>query len=559
MATSLAELLIENDLVSREQLTQATKVQETNGGRLDRALIELGYIEEDELLRVVGENLHLPVIELSEAQIDTELMRRIPARIVHRRGLLPLADINGALLVATSDPFNVYALDELRMLTGLKIEPVLARDGDIQKAIREEYGVAGDTLDEMISQREGVDLLEEQGPSQADLVEQAQEASVVKLVNEILLEAIKQRASDVHLEPFENRLRVRYRIDGVLQTTNIAPQVQRFAPAIVNRLKILSQLNIAEKRLPQDGGFNVRVGGREIDVRVSVIPMQFGEGVVLRILDKSIAMLSLGDLGMDNETLKTWDELIHRPHGILLVTGPTGSGKTTTLYSALSRIVSDEIKTITVEDPIEYTLSGVNQIQVLPQIGMTFARGLRSILRHDPDVVMIGEIRDLETAEAAVQASLTGHLVFSTLHTNDACSAATRLLDMGLEPFLVTSSLEAVMAQRLVRRVCPKCKYEVQPKRESLPKDFPYEEGMTLQYGKGCEACNGIGFHGRLGIFELLLIDDETRELVLQRASASHLFAAARKHGLRTLREDGWDKVCKGLTTPEEVLRATKA
>jgi general secretion pathway protein E/type IV pilus assembly protein PilB len=405
-------------------------------------------------------------------------------------------------------------------------------------------------------ERQEFHILEEVSAEDRDLVEQAQEATVVKLVNEILREAINDRASDIHIEPYEDDLRIRYRIDGVLHTTVMPPQIKRFQAAIISRIKIMSALNIAEKRLPQDGAMKIRHEGREIDIRVSVLPSVYGEGIVLRILDKSSVLLRLTDIGMDELTYDRFRTLITRPHGIILVTGPTGSGKTTTLYSALNTIVSDQIKVITVEDPVEYRLKGVNQIQVHPNIGLTFAAGLRSILRHDPDVIMIGEIRDLETAEAAIQASLTGHLVFSTLHTNDACSAATRLIDMGVEPYLVASAVEGVMAQRLVRSICPNCREPYQPSKEELPSDFEYDGGV-LYHGVGCRTCKNSGLKGRLGIFELALLSDEMRHAIMERQSTGTLAKIAKGEGMRVLRDDGWEKVRKGMTTFDEVQRVT--
>jgi len=378
-------------------------------------------------------------------------------------------------------------------------------------------------------------------------------------VTEILIAAIDQRASDIHFEPFENDFQVRYRIDGVLHVANVPPEIRRFQNAIISRIKILSNLNIAERRLPQDGGFKIKAHGREIDLRVSIITMAFGEGIVLRILDRTSVKLDLPTLGMEGKTYETFQDLISRPHGILLVTGPTGSGKTTTLYAALREIVSDELKILTIEDPVEYYLGGVNQTQILPKIGLTFARALRSFLRHDPDVILVGEIRDKETAEVAINASLTGHLVFSTLHTNDAVTATTRLLDMGVEPFLVSSSLEAVLAQRLVRLICKHCKEEYLPDNPAkLPPDFKYQRGEKLFRGKGCKECRNTGFSGRRALYELLVMDDELREMVLNQASASQLQTVACEHGLVLMRDVGWELCRRGFTTPQEVLRVTK-
>ena len=409
-----------------------------------------------------------------------------------------------------------------------------------------------------------MELLQETEVDDSEVAKMAQEASVVKLVNEILVEAANERASDIHIEPEEHHLRIRYRIDGILQTQTLPPEINRFQAAIISRLKIMARLNIAEKRMPQDGRIKMRVHNREIDVRVSIIPMLHGEGIVMRLLDKTRMVFNLANVGMLPDTYNTFRQLIDRPHGIVLVTGPTGSGKTTTLYSALNEIKNDRIKIITVEDPVEYHNEGLSQIQVHSKIGLTFAAGLRSILRHDPDVILIGEIRDMETAESAIQASLTGHLVFSTLHTNDAPSAFTRLIDMGVEPFLVASTLEGVMAQRLVRMICPDCKEEYQPLPTDVPPDFPKESArsdgqrLTLWRGKGCQACHQSGYRGRMGIFELMVTNDVIHELCVQRVNATLIRNQAIKEGMLTLRQDGWRKVLAGETTLEEVARVTK-
>ena len=554
---SIVEVLLERGLIEPGHLAEAMTLRKKEGVRLDRALVRLGYISEEQLLKILGEQLAIPLIDLSTVQIDVETLRSLPAKLVYRKNLVPVSRQNGTLTVATSDPFDLYAFDELRLLTGLAIQPVLAPEEEISKLIKAHYGVGGDTIDEMMS----TDDLEVVSPASAeneDLLEMAQEASVIKLVNEILLEALNERASDIHIEPYEKHLVVRYRIDGVLHEASMPPQIGRFQAAIISRIKILANLNIAEKRLPQDGRIKFQVGTRQIDVRVSVIPMLFGEGIVMRILESSTVLFTLPQLGMAEDTFAVFNEIIVRPHGILLVTGPTGSGKTTTLYAALQAMVSPEIKVVTIEDPVEYHLEGVNQIQVSQKTGLTFARGLRSVLRHDPDTVMIGEIRDLETAEAAIQAALTGHLVLSTLHTNDACSAATRLLDMGVEPFLVTSTLAAAMAQRLVRTICRECREEYEPDPGQFPRDFVLEPGTKLWRGAGCRNCRGTGYRGRTGLFELMVADDAISERIMARGSSGDIMAAAVKGGLRFLREDGWMKVRAGITTPEEVMRSTK-
>jgi general secretion pathway protein E/type IV pilus assembly protein PilB len=556
----IGETLVAKGLITADQLEEAAAARTSPSERIDQVLIRQGLVRERDVLEVLSEQLMIPVVELREDDIDRELLKLIPSRLVHKYGLMPILRNGRGVRVATSDPYNMYALDEVRTCINMPVEPVLAPRADIHKMIKMFYGVGGDVLQEMVADANELEILEEHKVESEDLdVQMAQEASVVKLVNEILIEAIDQRASDIHYEPFEGDFRVRYRVDGVLHVANVPGEIRRFQNAIVSRVKILSNLNIAERRLPQDGGFKIKAHGREIDLRVSVIPMAFGEGIVLRILDRSSVKLELPTLGMEGTTYEVFKDLITRPHGILLVTGPTGSGKTTTLYAALREIVSTELKILTIEDPIEYYLDGVNQTQILPKIGLTFARALRSFLRHDPDVVLVGEIRDKETAEVAINASLTGHLVFSTLHTNDAVTATTRLLDMGVEPFLVSSSLEAVLAQRLVRTICKNCKEEYVPdKAGRLPPDFGWQPGQKLHRGRGCKECRQTGFSGRRALYELLVMTDELREMVLQRASASQLENRGRQHGFVLMREAGWDLCRRGLTTAEEVLRVTK-
>ncbi len=554
---SIIEVLLERGLIRPEHLVEAMELRKREGLRLDRALVRLGHVQERALLRIMSEQLAIPLVDLAETDVDVETLRNLPAKLVYRKNLVPISRSDGTLTVATSDPYDLYVFDELRLLTGLSIQPALAPEDEIAEVIKKHYGVGGDTIDEMIH-ADDLEVVGETDVEKEDLLEMAQEASVIKLVNEIFLEAVNERASDIHIEPYEHRLVIRYRIDGVLHEATMPPQIQRFQAAIISRIKILANLNIAEKRLPQDGRIKFRVGNRQIDVRVSVIPMLFGEGIVMRLLDTATVLFTLPELGMAEDTFSRFREIIARPHGILLVTGPTGSGKTTTLYAALQAMVRPEVKLVTIEDPVEYHLDGVNQIQVSTKTGLTFARGLRSVLRHDPDSVMIGEIRDLETAEAAIQAALTGHLVLSTLHTNDACSAATRLLDMGVEPFLVTSTLAGAMAQRLVRTICPHCKQEYEPDPQTLPPDFHLDPGQRLWRGAGCRECRGTGFRGRTGLFELMVADDPVREQIMQRASSSTVEKVAVEGGLRLLRQDGWMKVRAGLTTPDEVIRSTK-
>ena len=543
-------------MLSHEQLKEAVSLQAAEALRFDRAVIQLGFLTERQLLELMAEELHLPFVSLADVEIGAEILGSLPSKIVYRKRLVPISREDNCLNVATSDAFDLNAFDDIRLLTGLRIQPVLALRDEIEKVIKTHFGLGGDTLDELVA-GDGPDAIKAGGDAGEDLLEMAQEASVIKLVNEIILEAVNERASDIHIEPYEDQLSIRYRIDGVLQETSIPPQMHRYQAAIISRIKILANLNIAERRVPQDGRIKFQVGGRQIDVRVSVIPMLFGEGIVMRLLDKANVLFTLQELGMDAESHQKFKGLIDRPHGIILVTGPTGSGKTTTLYAALNAIVGPDIKVLTVEDPVEYHLKGVNQIPVDHKVGMTFERGLRAILRYDPDVVMIGEIRDLETARAAIQASLTGHLVLSTLHTNDAASAPMRLIDMGVEPYLVSSTLIGSMAQRLVRKICRKCRVEYEPRPADLPSDLRAMAPKVLFRGEGCDHCRKTGFRGRGGIYELLTLDEAISQKIMDRAPSHELLAAARRSGLRLLREDGWLKVCEGFTTVDEVLKCT--
>jgi type II secretory ATPase GspE/PulE/Tfp pilus assembly ATPase PilB-like protein len=507
---------------------------------LHELLIERGFAKEDDVLAALAEEFGMELVDLTQVTVEPETLKAMPLKLVHRRTLMPLSRNNGTLTVATGDPYDVYALDELQMLTGLTIHPVLASPREIARLIKTHFGVGGETVSAMMMDRtEDVELLEGLEADDSEAAKMAQEASVIKLVNEILIEAANERASDIHIEPEEGSLRIRYQA------------------AIISRIKIMARLNIAEKRQPQDGRIKMRVQNREIDVRVSIIPMIHGEGIVMRLLDKGRMVFNLANVGMLEDTYKLFRKLIERPHGILLVTGPTGSGKSTTLYSALNEIKNDTLKIITVEDPVEYQQPGISQIQVHSKINLTFAAALRSILRHDPDVILIGEMRDMETAESAIQASLTGHLVFSTLHTNDAPSAFTRLIDMGVEPFLVASTVEGVMAQRLVRTICADCKEEYEP--HEVPSDFPRngDGPVRLWHGAGCRACRQTGYRGRSGIYELMVTGDSIREMCVERVNSSHIRKQAMKEGMITLRQDGWRKVHQGKTTIDEVARVT--
>ena len=552
---NIAQWLLDRKLLTTAQVADAHALHQAEGLRLDQAILQLGLLTELRLLELMAEHLDWPMVKLEDLTIPPETLRALPAKIVYRKRLLPIALTGGILRVATSDAFDLYALDDLRLSTGFVIEPVLAPREEIEKLIKSHYGLGGDTLDEMVGAGDAGAGAAAEGSE--DLLEMAKEASVIQLVNEIIIEAVSERASDIHIEPYEHQMSIRYRIDGVLQEASVPMQMHRFQAAIISRIKILANLNIAERRIPQDGRIKFQVGGRQVDVRVSVIPMLFGEGVVMRLLDKANVLFTLPQLGMDEATFALFEGLISRPHGILLVTGPTGAGKTTTLYAALNAIVGPGLKVLTVEDPVEYHLQGVNQIPVNHQVGMTFEKGLRAILRHDPDVVMIGEIRDLETARAATQAAMTGHLVLSTLHTNDAASAPMRLMEMGVEPFLVSSTMIGAMAQRLVRRICAKCQERYVPEPGTLPRDLRLDPGEQLVRGTGCQRCRNTGYRGRTGLYELMVMNEAIAERILERAPSPRIVAAAREGGLRLLREDGWLKVRAGFTTPDEVVLCT--
>jgi general secretion pathway protein E/type IV pilus assembly protein PilB len=556
------EILLRRGLLEQRQLDQA---RQRNAATVLEAAVELGFVREDEALRAVGAEVGLDFVDLrdSSVEVDLSLLADFPQKLIYRQTLFPIRRVNGSLIVATSDPFDLYPLDEVGAATGLSVTPVLASRREIAKLIKKHLGVGSETVEGLMAQavaEDDVELLEAIETDGSELSEQAQEASVVQLVNEILLEALESRASDVHLESQASGLVVRYRLDGMLHTQPLPAEIHRFEAAIISRVKIMARLNIAEKRLPQDGRIKLKVKGREVDVRVSVIPMIHGEGIVMRLLDKGAMKFDLRSLGMESDIYDTFRRLIDLPHGIILVTGPTGSGKTTTLYSALLEINAPDVKIITTEDPVEYQLEGINQIQVHAKIGLTFGHSLRSILRHDPDVVLVGEVRDLETAENAIQASLTGHLVFSTLHTNDAATAYTRLVDMGVEPFLVSSTVEAVMAQRLVRRLCKHCKKPWHPAPAELPPDFPVEalKDATLFTHVGCRECRQTGYSGRLGMYELLVTTEEVRRLSHDNASTWELKKAGIRGGMVTLRRDGWRKVLRGVTSVDEVARVTK-
>ena len=556
----LADLFTRTGLFSAEEVERILAAHVRSGRSVTETVVELGLAEEEEFLRRLAEAMGVPFADLSRTDIPREVLDHLPTKAVFQYNVIPISLSEGTLRVATSDPFATGLVDALRLASGLRVRLALSTSEDIEHAVKQLYGVGADTLERMIEDNR-IEVAPEGDILKQDLSELDQEASVVKFVNQIIWEAYQDRATDIHLEPMETDLRIRYRIDGVLHQTPVPQQLKRFQAAIISRIKVMANMDIAEKRLPQDGRISLRIRGEEIDVRVSTMPTVYGESVSLRLLMRSSGLLGMDKLGLSKRDENILKKLIHRPHGILLVTGPTGSGKSTSLYAWLHTINSVDKRIITIEDPIEYEMAGVNQIQVRPEIGMTFAVGLRHILRQDPDVIMVGEIRDRETAEIAIRAALTGHLVFSTLHTNDAAGAVTRLLDMGIEPYLVASSVEGLVAQRLVRKLCQHCRRPRRLDEEFLRGiSFPVERlGQgTVYEAVGCDECRGTGFLGRTGIYEIILVTDNIRPLIVERASSNTIKSESMRHGMHTLREDGWDKVLRGVTTIEEVLRVSE-
>ncbi len=558
----IGQILIREGLINKKQLDEALILQKQNNyqQRIGHILVKLGYLQEEDLLRALSHQLDLNYITITNIEVSPEALKKIPVKFASRYKIFPLKVNDNNLTVAMADPLDVRTLDDLRFLTDLEPVPVISTEKDIIRAIRHYYGIGAETIDEMVAadQRNSIEVVHDK---EDDLEKLAEDPAIIKFVNQIMLEAYQNRATDIHIEPFKDELRIRYRIDGVLHETTTPDAMHAFQHSIISRIKIMADMNIAEHRLPQDGRIKVNVGKEKLDLRVATIPTLYGESIDLRILPHSQMMLGLEQLGLSKNYLEKMEGLIHLSHGVILVTGPTGHGKTTTLYACLSKINSPDKKIITIEDPVEYRLRGVNQIPVRPKINLVFANGLRAILRQDPDVIMVGEIRDLETAEIAIRASLTGHLVFSTLHTNDACGAITRLIDMGIEPYLVSSSAEAVLAQRLIRLLCNKCKQEYQPEINTLQKmGFDALNTVTIyKSGGGCEECRNTGYKGRTGIYELLIInDDELKQLIMDRVPAGVIKKKAQSLGMKTLKDDGWRKILEGLTSIEETLRVTQ-
>lgn len=559
----LGAILVRHGHADMQQVGEAAELQKMRHKRIGEVLMDLGYVEEDHVLEALGEQFGIPFDREVAGQMDVALVARVPIGFIREHKMAPYKQNGTAYLVAVHDPVNLMPLDDLRLLLNAPVKPVLCRAAAIQTMLDTYFDRQGETASDMI---DTITMTEEDAAdrgggevSDRDLLDLANEAPIIKLINLMISGAIRERASDIHIEPFERHVLARYRIDGVLYEKFQVPKSQQ--AAVVSRIKIMADLNIAEQRLPQDGRIKIKLSGKEIDIRVSIVPVQHGERVVMRILEKGSFLLGLEELGMARDDFQHTDRLLRTTHGILLVTGPTGSGKSTTLYAALQRVLSPDINVITVEDPVEYQMAGVGQIEVRPKIGLTFANALRSILRQDPDVILVGEIRDLETAEMAIHASLTGHLVFSTLHTNDSAGAITRLVNMGIEPFLVTSSTIAILAQRLVRRLCPKCKQPTAVDADSLRElgaRAADVRGRVVQKAVGCEVCQQRGYYGRTGIFELLPMSERIQELTLGGADSNIIKREARKAGVRSLRDDGTRKVLDGVSTIEEVLRVTR-
>lgn len=557
---SLGESLVEKGIINAKQLSQAEKESLKNHDPLRKTLIKMGVVKEEDIIAFFEKQLNIPHVNLNNYIIDKNLFPLISEDFARKHGIIPLFKTRDMMIVATVDPLNVIAIDDIREKTKCIIEPVVANENEIMKIISQNYG-AQTSIEEVVKVM-GRDEIAEETKEEALSLERmrqaAEQAPVIKLVNLILTDALKASASDIHINPDENILRIRYRIDGILHEVQTIPK--NLQAAIISRVKIMSDLNIAVKRSPQDGRFRIHLDSRYVDFRVSAFPSIHGENIVMRILDPKSVMINMEKLGFYPENLEQFKSLLEKPYGIFLVTGPTGSGKTTTLYSALSYVNSPDKNIITLEDPVEYQLPYIRQAQINPKAGLTFATGLRSILRQDPDIIMVGEIRDRETAEIAIQSALTGHLVFSTLHTNDASGALTRLIDMGIEPFLVSSSTIGILAQRLVRKICSDCKIEFMPSEKILA-DFGLSSSRdkkTFYKGKGCSTCKNTGYKGRIGIYELIIMNEKIRELVMLKSSPDLIRKTAIGSGMMTLHEDGIKKVFDGITTLEEVIRVTK-
>jgi type II secretory ATPase GspE/PulE/Tfp pilus assembly ATPase PilB-like protein len=556
----LSGVLRRTELLRDEAIESVIAAARSGEAGVTAIVVREGHAREDAFLEALGKALNLPFVKLAGQETPRDVLDRLPPKAVFQYNVFPISFENGTLLVATSEPLAPGLADALRLASGGRVRLALSTSDDIAKAAKKFYGVGAETMDRMM-QDDRFEVAPEETLSKADLGDLDQEASIVKFVNQIIWEAYQQGATDIHLEPMETQLRIRYRVDGVLHQTPVPPQITRFQAAIISRIKVMANMDIAEKRLPMDGRIGLRVQGKDLDIRVSTMPTVYGESVSLRLLQRSSDFIGLKELGMSERDSRLIQKIIQRPNGIVLVTGPTGSGKSTSLYAYLHEINTIDQRILTAEEPIEYEMPGINQLLVRTEIGLTFERALRSFLRQDPDIIMVGEIRDLPTAEIAIQASLTGHLVFSTLHTNDAAGAFTRLLDMGVEPYLVASAVEAVVAQRLVRRLCAACRKPETPDMSLLAETgFPMDRlsGGPIYEGGACDQCRMTGFRGRIGIFELLVVSEAIRSLVVTRRPTGEVKQTAIAEGMSTLRDDGWEKVLSGVTTVQEVLRASE-
>ena len=556
---SLANMILKSaGIYSDEQLQRIAENRAANPGMgLAEAAVKFGGAKEIEFLSAVGKSLGLETVDLERQQPNPDALTKLPASAVYQYNVLPFKADGTSLTIVTSDPFDTSAADGLRLVAGCPIKTALAPKEEVENAVKKYYGVGADAIEKMIVDgRYSVD--EDIGAmTKIDVNEMGEEASIVKFVNQIIAEADRQGATDIHIEPQETELRIRYRIDGMLQKVDVPPQLNRLKSAIISRIKVMANLDIAEKRLPMDGRIGIRIAGQDIDIRVSTMPAAYGESISLRLLAKSGNFVKMDDLGFNERDYAVVSKIIHRPNGIFLVTGPTGSGKSTSLYSFLSEVNKIDVRIMTAEDPIEYHMAGINQVQMQSEIGMTFARALRAFLRQDPDIIMVGEIRDRETAEIAINASLTGHMVFSTLHTNDAAGAFPRLIDMGVEPFLIASAVAGVMGQRLCRRLCPQCKKEVPLDMKYYSLDTPPERNTVFEPA-GCDVCTRTGYKGRRALFEVLEVDEDIEGAIVRRENATQIRNISLSKGMKTLREDGWAKVFAGVTSVKEILRVTE-
>ncbi len=559
MKDKIAKKLLESALVSQEQMSKAIEVQRSDGGSLSYNLVKTGAISEMAFAEFMGQVYNVPAVDLEEGETDSDIVALIPADVATKFQVVPVGREGRVLTVAMANPDNIFAIDDIKFITGLEVRPVVATESAIRRTIDRLYDSADSLASVMRDMEEDFEIVEDYDDDIAEEAELASDAPIVKLVNSMISDAVSKNASDIHVEPYEKSMRVRFRIDGMLHEMMSPPF--KMKGAILSRLKIMAELDIAEKRVPQDGRIKIRIAGKPIDLRVSTLPTIYGEKIVMRILDKSNLQINLLKLGFEEEALEHFLKSIESPYGLVLVTGPTGSGKTTTLYSSLNRINKPFTNVMTAEDPVEYNLDGINQVNVHEEIGLTFAAALKAFLRQDPNIVMVGEIRDLETASIAIKAALTGHLVLSTLHTNDAPSSINRMIDMGIEPFLVSSSVNMIVAQRLVRRLCLKCKEQTTMHEETLRELGIMEspEELTLYEPKGCIACSDTGYSGRQGLYEVMPVDATVREMIIERKSTAEIKTYVTQAGMLTLRMDGLEKFKKGITSLEEILRETSA